>query len=141
MLPTRQHMYIVRILLVASNCPSDCGWNTHDSCSLMTARENNSCQKCLVKTGSRSLTMELGTPWSFIMLSKKAWATVVVVYGCPDGMKWAYFKNRSTAIRITDLPFTRGNTFMKSIAMSAHTGENLSGCSIPVGWRCSLLLG
>jgi hypothetical protein len=34
------------------------------------------------------------------MPSKNARATEAAVYGCPSGMKWAYFENRSTTVSV-----------------------------------------
>jgi hypothetical protein len=63
---------------------------------LVPVSRNKSFHSVLVNTGSRSLTMDSGTPWSLTMVSKNALATVVAEYEWPRAMKWAYFKNRST---------------------------------------------
>jgi hypothetical protein len=85
---------------------------------LMPERVNSFVQKVLVKTGSRSLTMEHGMPWSLTMLLKNVRATATAVYGWPKGMKWAYLGNLSTTVRTTVLPPTCGKPSMKSRAMS-----------------------
>jgi hypothetical protein len=93
-----------------------------------------------VKTGSRSLTMEAGNPWRRTTPSKNARATETAVYGCPNGMKWAYLEKRSTTVRMTDFPWTLGSPSMKSIEMSAHTWDGTSsGCSRPAGGNVSVL--
>lgn len=50
-------------LLVTSDCPSVCGWKAELMCSFTLAKRDNSLQNALVKTVSRSLTMEHGNPW------------------------------------------------------------------------------
>jgi hypothetical protein len=75
------------------------------------------------------------------MPSKNARATEAAMYGCPSGMKWAYFENWSTTMRITDLPATLGRPSMKSMEMSAHTWAGTSsGCRSPAGRCASVLL-
>jgi hypothetical protein len=69
----------------------------------MPDRRKISVQNVLVKTGSQSLTMELGMPWSLMMLLKKTLATETAVYGLPSGMKWAYLEKWSTKVRTIDL--------------------------------------
>jgi hypothetical protein len=85
-----------------------------------------------VNFGSRSLTIELGTPWSLTMWSKKTPVTVVAVYGCPGGRKWAALENLSTTVSMTDQPLTLGSPSMKSIVMSAHTVDDTGR-----GWSSS----
>jgi len=46
----------------------------------------------LVNTGSLSLTMDAGKPWSRTMPSKKARATDDAVYGWLRAMKCTYFE-------------------------------------------------
>jgi hypothetical protein len=82
---------------------------------------NNSFHSVLVNIASRSLTMDSGTPWSLTMVSKNALVTVVAEYGWPRVMKWAYFENQSTTVRMTDLPPTLGKPSMKPSAVSRHT--------------------
>ncbi|WVZ93025.1 LOW QUALITY PROTEIN: hypothetical protein U9M48_039048 [Paspalum notatum var. saurae] len=95
----------------------------------------------LVKTGSRSQTMDAGIPWRRTISLKKARATKAAVYGCDSKMKWAYLEKRSTTVRMTVLPCTRRRASMKSMAMSVHTANGTSsGCSNPAGCRCSILL-
>jgi hypothetical protein len=74
----RQHKYILMILFVVSACPSDYGLKAEERLSI--AKENDSCQKMLVKTGSRSKMMELVMPYSHTMTSKNVRTTVVAVY-------------------------------------------------------------
>jgi hypothetical protein len=74
-----QRRYIAITLLVASDCPSDCGWNAQERFNLTPVSENSSCQNLLVKTRSLSLTMELGSPWRRTMSEKKARTTEVAV--------------------------------------------------------------
>jgi hypothetical protein len=68
-------MYIVIILLAASVSR----WNVEDMRSWMLASSNSSRQNRLVKTGSRSLTMELGMLCTRTIMSKKTQTTNVVV--------------------------------------------------------------
>jgi hypothetical protein len=55
-----------------------------------------------VNAVSRTLTIELGTPCSLTMWSKKTRAIVVAVYRCPSGRKWADLENLSTTVSMTD---------------------------------------
>jgi hypothetical protein len=97
-----------------------------------------SVQNVLVKTRSRSLTMEHVMSWSLTMLSKKTLVMETTVYGWPSGMKWVYMEKWSTTIRTTYLLPTRGKPSMKSMVMSAHTTLGSSrGCSNLAGWTCS----
>jgi len=48
--------------------------------------------------------MESGKPCSRTMSWKKARVTEDAVYEWPKGMKWAYFENLSTMVRMTLLP-------------------------------------
>jgi hypothetical protein len=72
---------MVMIRFVASDCPSDCGWNADENYSWTpdSLKSSFSFQKWHVNTGSRSLTTEVGMPWRRTMLSKNAQATVVAV--------------------------------------------------------------
>ncbi|WVZ89674.1 hypothetical protein U9M48_036047 [Paspalum notatum var. saurae] len=90
-------------LLVASNCPSDCGWKAEDMLSLTHDKRNNSCQKPLVNMGSRSLTIEVGNPWERTMSAKKTWAMNVAVYGWPKAMKCANLENDRLAVHTGEL--------------------------------------
>jgi hypothetical protein len=65
------------VLFVAS----DWGWKADERCNWTLASLNNLRQKLLVKTGSWSLTTELGTPCKRTMVSKKAHVTDVAIYG------------------------------------------------------------
>jgi hypothetical protein len=104
-------------------------------------RRKSSVQNVLVKTGSRSLTMEHGMPWSLTMLSKKTLARETAVYGWPNGRKWLYLEKQLTTVRTTDFPPMRGKPSTKSTAMLVHTKLGSSrGCNNPAGWRCSDLL-
>jgi hypothetical protein len=107
------------ILFVTSDCLSNCRSKADENCKLMPASMKSSCQKRPVNAGSRSLTMEMGMPWSLVILSKKTHVMVVVEYGCPSGRKWADLDNLSTIIRMTERPLTLGRFSMKSILMSA----------------------
>jgi hypothetical protein len=64
------------------------------------------------------------------MESKKALATDAAEYGWPRGIKYVDLENRSTTMRITDLPPILGNPSTKSIAMSLHTELGTTK-----GWR------
>jgi hypothetical protein len=56
-------------------------------------------------------------------------------------MKWVYLENRSTTVRMTDLPPTLGSPSMKSIEMSAQTWDGTSrGYSSPAGDMVDVLL-
>jgi hypothetical protein len=131
-------------LFAASNWPSDCGWNTEDSCSLMHASRNTSHPNWLVNTRSLSEMMEQGIPCKRMMLSKNAFVAVVVVavYGCPRGMKCPYLENLSMTVKMTNLSFMQGNASVKSMVTSAHMMDGtLRGCSRPIGWSCSCCIG
>lgn len=58
--------------------------------------------------------------------------------------KWhemSVLRNRSTTMRMTDLPLMRRTPSTKSIAMSAHTVDGIgNGWRRPPGRRCSVLL-
>jgi hypothetical protein len=97
---------------------------------------NNSFHNVLVNTGSRSLRMDSGTPWSLTMVSKKALVTVVAEYEWPRVRKWVYLENWPATIRITDLPPTLGKPSTKLSAMSRHTlVGTANGCRRPTEWR------
>lgn len=64
------------------------------------AGEKLSPQLTLVKTLSRSETIEEDTPWSLTMLSQKALATCAAVNGCFSGTKWANLVKWSTTTMI-----------------------------------------
>jgi len=71
--------------LAASVWPSDCGWKAEDMCSLVPMSRIGSRQNVEVNTGSRSDTMDCGTPWRRTMSAKKACVTVSAMYGCARG--------------------------------------------------------
>jgi hypothetical protein len=103
-------------------------------CSLVPMSRMSSRQNVEVNTGSRSDTMDCGTPWRRTMSAKKACATDSAVYGWPRAMKWQYLLKRSTTERITDFPLTRGSASTKSRPMSAQTTVGIgSGMRRPVG--------
>ncbi|KAF0904666.1 hypothetical protein E2562_036035 [Oryza meyeriana var. granulata] len=103
-------------------------------CSLVPMSLISSRQNVEVKTGSRSDTIDCGTPWRRTMSAKKACATDSAVYGWLRAMKWQYLLNRSTTERITDLPLTRGSASTKSRPMSAQTTVGIgSGMRRPAG--------
>ena len=77
--PAKHRKYMPIVRLVTSDCPSVCGWNAELMSSLTPARRNSSAQKLLVKTGSRSLTMDVGKPWRRTMSVKNARATDAAV--------------------------------------------------------------
>ena len=71
--------------LAASVWPSDYRWKAEDMCSLVPMSRISSRQNVEVNTGSRSDTMDCGTPWRRTMSAKKACATVSTMYGCCQG--------------------------------------------------------
>jgi hypothetical protein len=84
--------------------------------------------------------MDSGTPWSRTIVSKKAVATVVAEYGWLRATKWAYLENRSTTVKMTDLPPTLGKPSMKSSAMLRHTPVGTAnGCRRLARWRWPVL--
>jgi hypothetical protein len=62
------------ILLVTSDWLSVCGQNAELVQSLVLVRWNNSVHMLLVKMGPRSLTIDVGMPWSQMMPPKNALA-------------------------------------------------------------------
>jgi hypothetical protein len=64
---------------VISDWVSNCGWNAELVRSVVPQRRNNSFHIVLVKTGSRSLTINAGSPWRWTICSKKAVATDVAM--------------------------------------------------------------
>jgi hypothetical protein len=66
-------------LLAASVWPSVCGWKADDMYNFVPVSRMSSCQNAEVKTGSRSETMDCGTPWRRTTSVKKALATVSAV--------------------------------------------------------------
>jgi hypothetical protein len=66
---------------------------------------------------------------------KNAWATDSAKYGWASGMKWQYLLKRSTTVRMTDLPRTRGSASTKPMPAQAAVGTG-SGRR-PAGCRCS----
>jgi hypothetical protein len=131
------------ILFTTSDWPSIYGWKAVLMRSVMPASLKRSCHTLPVNTGSRSLTIDVGNPCNRTMPSKKVRVTDAAVYGCSRGMKWAYLENRSTTVRMTDLPPTLGSPSMKSIEMSAQTWDGTSRCcsSPPVTWPASCCAG
>jgi hypothetical protein len=94
--------------------------------------------ECRDEHGSRSDTMDWGTPWRRTMFVKNACATDSAEYGWVSGMKWQYLLKRFTTVRMTDLSRTRGSASTKSMPMSAQTAVGMgSGRRRPVGCRCS----
>lgn len=135
--PVKQRRYMAITRLAASVWPSDCGWKADVMCSLVPSRRISSFQNVEVNTGSRSDTMDWGTPWRRTMSVKNACATDSAEYGWASGMKWQYLLKRSTTVRMTDLPRTRGSASTKSMPMSAQTavgaeGEGLLGVGAPI---------
>jgi hypothetical protein len=64
--------------------------------------------------------MDDGIPWRRTTSSKNTHATELAIYRCASGMKCVYLEKRSTIVRITDFPCTRGRASMKSIAISSQ---------------------
>lgn len=65
-------------LLTTSDWPSICRWKAVLMCNLTPAILKRSRQTSLVNTGPRSLTMEVGNPWSWTT-ALKAQATEVAM--------------------------------------------------------------
>uniref|UniRef100_I1QNX0 Uncharacterized protein n=1 Tax=Oryza glaberrima TaxID=4538 RepID=I1QNX0_ORYGL len=129
------------VLLAASDCPSDWGWNAELRCNLVPVAAKSAVQNAEGNTVSRSETMDVGTPWRRTMSVKNARTTVSAVYGCARAMKWAYLEILSTTVSMTVLPATRGKPSTKSMAISDHTAAGTgSGSSNPAGCKCSVLL-
>ena len=84
----KQRRYITMTRFAASIWPLDYGWNAEDMSSFVPMSLMSSLQKEDVNTGSRSETMDCGTPCSLTMSVKNACATDSAVYGCANGMKW-----------------------------------------------------
>jgi hypothetical protein len=76
-----QRRYMAIDLLTASDCPSVWGWNAVLIRSLTPANLKSSRQMLLVKTRSRSLTMDSGNLRRRTMSMKNARATEDAVYG------------------------------------------------------------
>lgn len=107
-------------------------------CNLALVRHMSSLQNRDVNTGSLSDTMDCGTLWSRTILAENAWAMDSADYGWANSIKWHYLRKRSTTVRMTDLPPTRGSASTKSSPMSDHIGiDTGSGRRRPAGCRCS----
>lgn len=78
-IPTKHLRKFSRHRLTTLDCPTVWGWYAKLSLSWVTYSLNSSCQKLLVKTGSLSLTMKSGMPWSLNMWSRNRRATVDAV--------------------------------------------------------------
>jgi hypothetical protein len=76
-------------------------------------------------------------PVEAVNVGKNAWATDSAEYGWASGMKWQYLLKRSTTVRMTDLPRTRGSASTKSRPMSAQTVVGTGSGRRPAGCRCS----
>jgi hypothetical protein len=87
-----QRRYIPMALFTASVCPSIWGWNAELIRSLEPDAANNAFQNADVDIGSRSETMDVGMLCRRTISAKKTRATDSAVYGCPKGMKCAYFE-------------------------------------------------
>ena len=74
-----QRRYITMIRLTAFDWPSVCGWKAVLIRCFIPASLKRSRQRLVVKTGSRSLMMEVGKPWRRTMPLKKARATDAAV--------------------------------------------------------------
>ncbi|KAG2561917.1 hypothetical protein PVAP13_8KG216601 [Panicum virgatum] len=70
-----QRKYIAMVLFTASDWLSVCGWNAVLIRSCTPTILNMSRQMCPVKTGSLSLTIDVGNPCRRTMSLKKALAT------------------------------------------------------------------
>jgi hypothetical protein len=68
-------------------------------------------QNWLVNTGSWSLTMESGIPWSLTTVLKNTLATDVVVYGCPSMMEVGGFQKPVDDGQKDRLPVDAGGSF------------------------------
>ena len=95
--------------------------------SLVPIRRMSLRQNLDVKTGSRSDTIDCGTPCRRTMSAKNASATDSAEYGCARGMKWQYLLKRSTTVKMTDLPRTLGNASTKSSAVCPDAVRNRQG--------------
>lgn len=133
-----QQRYMAIVLLTTSDCPSVYGWNVVLILNWLPANLNRTCR---MRNGSRSLTMDLGMPLSLTMSWKNAMVIVAAEYGWPSGMKWVYFENRSTTVRITLLPWTRGRASMKSIEMTAQIFDEKQQLDVEVPFCPSGRLG
>lgn len=139
--PVRHLRYMAIVLLTISDWPSVCGWKAVLSRSLTPASLNKSRHTWLVKTGLRSLTIEVGKPCRQTISWKKALANDEAVYGWLSVMKCAYLESRSTTVRITLLPCTFGKPSTKSIEISDHTNDGTgNGCRRPSRCNVSVLL-
>lgn len=108
--------------------------------NLVPCNPNNDRQKELINTLSRSLTIDVGIPWSRTTLAINALATTTAVNGCLKATKWAYLVYWSTITIITVYPLEDGNPSIKSIEMSVHIWAGMgNGWSNPAGFIQSVL--
>jgi hypothetical protein len=128
------------ILFVASDCPSDWGWNAEDRFNWTLVSWNSSRHKLLVKTGSGSLMMELRIPWSRTMLLKNA-------RGDGGGHIWVCQGDEVCVLGKTihhheddRFPIHARQPLDETMAISAHTDDgSASGWSSPTGYNCLVL--
>jgi hypothetical protein len=74
------------IWFVTSDWPSVYNQRVEFVRSLVSQRWKSSYHIVLVKTGSMSLTIDTGTPWSLTIWSKNDLATIKAENGCPKVM-------------------------------------------------------
>lgn len=107
--------------LMPSIWPSICGWYAKLSCSLVPDILKNSCKKLLIKTGSRTLTMDLGMLCSLRTPSINFSAILLVVKGWVKVRKWADLLSLLMTTMMIFLPCEMGNLLIKSSVMLSHT--------------------
>lgn len=81
----------------------------------------SSCQNARIKRGSRSVTIELGMPWSRKILETNTIATISLEKELERAMKWSYLNRWSTKTMMAIFPRDGGNSMMKSMEISLKT--------------------
>lgn len=93
---------------------------------------NNSFQKWLIKVGSLSLTIDIGTPCNRIISLTKISAIDLADYGCLITIKCPYLLNLSTTTSIASNPVDFGKPTIKSMLISSQIALGIGkGCSKP----------
>jgi hypothetical protein len=103
---------------------------------LVPSRRISSCQNLAVNLGSRSDTIDKGTPCKRTILFKYASAQAIALVSDGNGIRCVYLLNLSTMTN-TESPPTlfSGMSVIKSIlTCSQGLLGTINGCSLPMGY-------
>ena len=128
-----------KVWIFLSDCPCICEWKAMLKCNLVPNASCKFFQKCDVKRGSRSDTIDIGTPCNLTISEIYKDANLSKESICCIGKKCADLVSQST-ITHTALCFwnIHGNSITKSIIILSYFHSSIfNDCDFSAGAWCS----